>query len=180
MIRLLRVCVLACGLLLPMPALGAPVAAAAVPLSEQQRAWLAEHRQLRVGVVLQAPFAQFDRRQQQLSGANVELMNWLAEALQIELIWQQYADQAALEAAVRARQVDLAPGLSQTPAGLRLWLYSDPYMRVPQLIVGARNGGAAVDLEQLGVQEPVAVRMPSAVADYLRGTYVNLNLQAVA
>ncbi len=180
MIRLLRVCVLACGLLLPLPALGAPVAALAVPLSEQQRAWLAEHRQLRVGVVLQAPFAQFDRRQQQLSGANVELMNWLAEALQIELIWQQYADQAALEAAVRARQVDLAPGLSQTPAGLRLWLYSDPYMRVPQLIVGARNGGAAVDLEQLGVQEPVAVRMPSAVADYLRGTYVNLNLQAVA
>ena len=139
----------------------APAYAAAVEplvLSSEQRAWLDQHRQLRVGVVVQAPFVQFDRRLQQLSGLNVELMTWLASALQVELVWQQYADQAALETAVRKGLVDLAPGLSQTPAGLRLWLYSDPYMRVPQLLVGARNGGTAVELEQLSPIEPVAVR----------------------
>jgi len=168
-------------MLLGLLACGWPVLAAgeALPLDAEQRAWLAEHRQLRVGVVLQAPYAQYDRRLQQLSGLNVELMQWLATALQVELLWQQYADQAALEAALRGGKVDVAPGLSQTPAGLRLWLFSDPYMRVPHLLVGARNGGAAVDLEQLGATDPVAVRMPSVVADYLRGTYVSLNLQAV-
>ena len=41
-------------------------------------------------------------------------------------------------------EIDLAPGLTQTPAGLRLWQFSDPYMRVPQLLVGARNGTGSV------------------------------------
>ena len=162
--------------------LAAPGQAAPVtlPLDEAQRSWLAEHQQLRVGVVLQAPFAQFDRRVQQLSGANIELMELLANALQVELVWQQYADQAALDNALRKGLIDLAPGQLQTPAGLRLWLYSDPYMRIPQLLVGLRNGGTAIDLEQLDGRDPVAVLQPSAVATYLKSTYGNLNLQAVS
>ena len=138
-IRILLVVGLLTGLGLLAPSCRAAVEP--LELNSQQRAWLDQHRQLRVGVVMQAPFAQFDQRLQQLSGLNVELMSWLASALQVELQWQQYPDQAALDTAVRQGRVDLAPGLSQTPAGLRLWLYSDPYMRVPQLLVGARNGG---------------------------------------
>ncbi|BCQ65288.1 two-component sensor [Pseudomonas sp. Boi14] len=52
-------------------------------------------------------------------------------------------------------------------------------MRVPQLVVGERKGAGAVELEKLDSQARVAVRMPSAVADYLRLTYPNLNLQGV-
>jgi PAS domain S-box-containing protein len=162
-----------------LPVLAQADAGAVLPLDTEQRAWLDAHRQLRVGVVLQTPYAQVDRRRRQLSGLNIELMQWLATALQVELVWQQYADQRELEAALRAGRIDLAPGLTQNPAGLRLWLYTDPYIRVPQLLVGARNGATAVDLEQLNELAPVAVRQPSAVADYLRGTYLNLKLQAV-
>ncbi|AZC53614.1 MULTISPECIES: PAS domain-containing sensor histidine kinase [Pseudomonas] len=144
-----------------------------------QQQWLEQHRELRVGVVLQAPYAQYDRRLQRLSGANIELMQWLARAMKVELSWRNFADQAQLEAAVRAGEVDMAPGLSQTPAGLRLWQFSDPYMRVPQLVVGEQKGAGAVELEKLDSQTRVAVRMPSAVADYLRATYSNLNLQGV-
>ncbi|AZF12994.1 putative two-component sensor, near polyamine transporter [Pseudomonas sp. R2-37-08W] len=148
-------------------------------LNAQQREWLALHPQLRVGLVLQAPYAQYDRRLQRLSGANVELMQWLAKALGIELTWRNFPDLEQLEAAVRDGEVDIAPGLQQTPAGLRLWLFSDPYMRVPQHIVGIRDGGGAVELEKLDAHTRIAVRMPSAVADYLRSTYPNLNLQGV-
>ena len=157
------------------PAPAAPPA----ELNVQQREWLTQHPELRVGVVLQAPFAQYDRRLQRLSGANVELMQWLAKALNIELTWRNFPNQEALEAAVRDGEVDIAPGLQQTPAGLRLWLFTDPYMRVPQHIVGIRDGGGAVELEKLDDQSRVAVRMPSAVADYLRSTYPSLNLQGV-
>ncbi|MBF0641625.1 PAS domain S-box protein [Pseudomonas protegens] len=149
------------------------------PLSLEQRQWLAQHPELRVGLVLQAPFAQYDRRLQRLSGANVELMQALAKALNIELSWRNFPDQAQLERALRDGEVDMAPGLTQTPAGLRLWLFSDPYMRVPQLVVGERKGAGTVELEKLDSQARVAVRMPSAVADYLRLTYPNLNLQGV-
>ncbi|WP_416148420.1 histidine kinase [Pseudomonas sp. KU26590] len=158
--------------------------AAALPpqadsLSREQREWLTQRGQLRVGLVLQAPYAQLDRRAQQLSGANVDLINLMAKTLQVELLWRSYADQAELEKALADGQIDFAPGLTQTPAGLRLWLYSDPYMRVPQLIVGERDGAGAVDLEKLDSQVRVAVRMPSVTADYLRSNYTHLNLQGV-
>ncbi|WP_238474432.1 PAS domain-containing sensor histidine kinase [Pseudomonas cavernae] len=175
---MLRLCLLLCGLCLPHLALAAP-APVPLELSAEQQAWLAAHRQLRVGVVLQAPYAQLDRRVQKLSGANIELMEALAAALRVELEWHSYADQTALEAARRAGHIDLAPGLSQTPAGLRLWLFSAPYMRVPQLLVGERSSAGSIDLEQLGGADPLAVRSPSAVADFLRGTYSNLLLQPV-
>ena len=155
----------------------APVPAAQLSVEQQQ--WLARHTELRVGLVLQAPYARFDRRLQQLSGANVELMKWLAQALNVELIWRNYPDLAQLEQAARNGEIDLAPGLTQTPAGLRLWQFSDPYMRVPQLLVGTRNGTGSVDLERVDSQTRVAVRMPSATADFLRSSYPGLNLQGV-
>ncbi len=172
---MIRLCCLLIGCLcLPLIALAAPVV-----LTPEQQAWLEQHRELRVGVVLQAPFAQYDRRLQQLSGVNVEVVSWLAKSLQLDLHWRNFPDQAALEQALRDDEIDMAPGLTQTPAGLRLWLFSDPYMRIPQLVVGERTGAVAVDLEKLDSKDRVAVRMPGAVADYLRSTYPNLNLQGV-
>ncbi|NBB10420.1 transporter substrate-binding domain-containing protein [Pseudomonas sp. SLFW] len=148
-------------------------------LTRDQRDWLNQRGQLRVGLVLQAPYAQFDRRAQVLSGANVDLVNLMAKTLQVELLWRNFSDQAELEKALSKGEIDFAPGLTQTPAGLRMWLYSDPYMRVPQLVVGERDGSGAVDLEKLDSNVRVAVRMPSATADYLRANYTHLNVQGV-
>lgn len=148
-------------------------------LTSAQRDWLNQRGSLRIGIVLQAPYAQFDRRAQQLSGANVDVMNLLTKTFQTELLWRNFPDQSALEEALVKGEIDLAPGLIQTPAGLRLWLFSDPYMRVPQLLVGERDGSGTVDLEKLDSRVRVAVRMPSVTADYLRSNYTHLNLQGV-
>lgn len=157
----------------------AETASPPLALDDAQRAWLAEHPQLRVGAVLEAPYVQQDRRLQQLSGANVELIEWLAKSMGVSLQWRTFADQTALERAVREGEVDLAPGVTQTPTSLRHWLFSDPYLRVPRLVVGDRASGASVELESLGARESVAVRGPGAVVDYLRGTYSGLSLQVV-
>lgn len=157
---------------------------AALPLrpayTGEQQAWLRAHPQLRVGLIMQAPWAQFDRRQQLLSGANVELMTRLLQAMQVEPQWLRFSEQAELEAALARGEVDLAPGLQQTPAGLRRWRYSDPYMRVPQLVVGERRGSSAVDLDRFGRDDKVAVRGPGPTFEYLRNTHGNLLLQTVA
>jgi len=164
---------------LPLIALARPDVQPTVALEPAQQQWLDSHRSLRVGLVLQAPYAQFDRRLQQLYGANVELVSELGRVLGLDLTWRNFADQASLEHALQAGEIDFAPGLTQTPASLRLWLFSDPYMRVPQLVVGPRTGAMAVELEKLDGETRVAVRMPSALADYLRGNYSGLNLQGV-
>ncbi|WP_172150394.1 MULTISPECIES: PAS domain-containing sensor histidine kinase [Pseudomonas] len=156
----------------------------AVPLrplyTAEQQAWLAEHRQLRVGLLMQAPWALYDRRLQRLSGANVELMTRVLQGMGAQPVWLRYADQDELDNALRRGEVDLAPGLQQTPRGLRLWLYSAPYMRVPHLVVSERRGISAVDLDRLGHDELVAVREPSPVFEYLYKTHNNLRLQAVS
>lgn len=162
-----------------LPLMGHAASVPAAQLSAEQQQWLSQHRELRVGLVLQAPYARFDQRLQQLSGANVELMKWLAQALNVELLCRNYPDLAHLEKAARDGEIDLVPGLMQTPAGLRLWQFSDPYMRVPQLIVGVRDGSGAVDLERLDSKTRVAVRMPGATAEFLRTSYPGLNLQGV-
>jgi PAS domain S-box-containing protein len=163
----------------PLPVLASSTPANVDALSATQREWLDHREPLRVGLVLQVPYAQFDRRAQQLSGANVDVVNLLARTLQTELLWRNYPDQSALEEALVKGEIDFAPGLTQTPASLRLWLFSDPYMRVPQLVVGERDGSGAVDLEKLDSRVRVAVRMPSLTADYLRANYTHLNLQGV-
>ncbi|MGV8841662.1 MAG: PAS domain-containing sensor histidine kinase [Pseudomonas sp.] len=150
-----------------------------LPLSPQQRAWLQEHRQLRVGLVMQAPYAQVDPRLQTLSGLNVELAGWLAEALHVELLWRRYDSLDALQAAVRAKEVDFAPGLLQTPGGLAFWRFSDPYMRVPYLLVGASSGVSTVDLARLDGRQSIALKSPSVAAYYLRSSYPNLDLRGV-
>lgn len=148
-------------------------------LSPKQQQWLAQQSELRVGLVLQAPYAQYDRRLQRLSGVNVEVMKWLAKALKVELSWRNFPDIEQLEAAARAGEIDIAPGLTQTPGGLRLWQFSDPYMRVPQLVVSDQKSTGSVELEKLDSQTRVAVRMPSATAEYLRSNFPHLNLQGV-
>lgn len=148
-------------------------------LSAQQQVWLQEHRQLRVGLVMQAPYAQVDPRLQTLSGLNVELAGWLAEALHVELLWRRYDNLDALQTAVRAKEVDFAPGLLQTPGGLAFWRFSDPYMRVPYLLVGASNGVSTVDLARLDGRQSIALKSPSVAAYYLRSSYPNLDLRGV-
>ncbi|MCP2024785.1 UNVERIFIED_ORG: PAS domain S-box-containing protein [Pseudomonas reinekei] len=159
-------------------------AAAAPPahvaqLTPKQQHWLTQQSELRVGLVLQAPYAQYDRRLQRLSGVNVDLMKRLAKTLDVELSWRNFSDLEQLEAAAREGEIDIAPGLTQTPGGLRLWQFSDPYMRVPQLVVSDQKSAGAIELEKLDSQTRVAVRMPSAIADYLHSNYPHLNLQGV-
>jgi hypothetical protein len=86
-------------------------------LSPSQQQWLAQQGELRVGLVLQAPYAQYDRRLQRLSGVNVELMKWLAKTLNVELSWRNFPDLEQLEAAARAGEIDHRPGPDPNPGG---------------------------------------------------------------
>lgn len=143
----------------------------------EQRAWLKEHPVLRVGLIQQAPWV-LRGQNRQLTGANVELMQRLLEGMGVAPDWRLYPNLEALERAASAGEVDLAPGLQQTPAGLRIWHYSMPYLRVPHLVVGERSGNGAVDLDQLPLEQMVALRSPSQAAEYLERTHTNLRLRA--
>ncbi len=157
-----------------------PAQAWNVPLSDAQLAWLDQHRQWRIGVVMTSPFAEYDPRQRRLSGFNVQFMERLAAGLGVELQWHRFVDEAALEKAMRADEIDLAPGLRQTREGLRVWRYSDPFLRVPRLIIGDLAGPRAIDLERLDSDDVIALEGPGPVADYMRSNYPSQPVLEVA
>ena len=161
------------------PALWAdePPPAPAAIFDAAQQQWLAEHPVLRAGVVLQAPYAQLDRRLHRLTGANVEMMNTLATLMGVQLRWRTFQSVEELEQALHNDQIDLASGLGQTPSGLRRWVFSDPFLRVSHLLIGERDSGGSVDLEQLDGRSPVALKVSDAVLDYLRSSYPRLKLE---
>lgn len=156
--------------------LSLPFAAHAAGPDEDARAWLEGHREWRVGVVMGAPYAEYDQRQRRLSGFHVQLMEQIATPLGVRLQWRRFNDAAALEKAARAGLIDVAPGLRQTPAGLRLWRYSDPFLRIPRLLVGDRGGPRAIDLELLHPSELVAAEGPGSVTEFLATNYPNITV----
>ena len=167
-------------LILSMPATlwaDQPPAAPAAIFDAAQQQWLVANPLLRAGVVLQPPYAQLDRRLHRLTGANVELVNTLAALMGVQVRWRTFQSPEELEQALVNDQIDLAAGLSQTPAGLRRWVFSDPFLRVSHLLVGERDGSGTVDLEQLDERSPVALKGTDAVLDYLRSSYPQLKLE---
>jgi len=153
-----------------------PLAASAVTLDDDSRAWLEQHPEWRVGVVMGAPYAEYDQRQRRLSGFHVQLIEHLADDLGVRLHWRRFADEDALEKAAREGLIDVAPGLRQTPAGLRLWRYSDPFLRIPRLLVGDRGGPRAIDLEYLHPSELVSAVGPGPITEFLASNYPNITV----
>ena len=148
-----------------------PAHAASVPLSDAQLQWLHDHPVWRVGVVMASPYAEYDQRQRRLSGFHVQFMERLAANLGVSLQWHRFVSEAALDNAMRGGEIDLAPGLRQSREKLRIWRYSDPFLRVPRLIIGDINGPRAIDLERLNNDDVIALEGPGPVADYMSSNY---------
>jgi len=143
--------------------------------------WLAAHRNWRVGVVLQAPYAQLNPRSHLLEGADVEVMVLLAGKMDVSLSWRTFSNQQALDRAVENGEVDISPGMLQTPASLHHWLFSQPYLRVPHKIVGFPDGsGNAVDLDRLSLSERLALDANSDALRFVRRNYPELPRVEVA
>jgi len=129
-----------------------------------------------VGVVLQAPFAEYDASGHWLQGANIEVLNQLAANLRVRLVWHGYNSQEALDQAGRQHLIDIAPGQIQTPQSLRDWLFSEPYLRVPNKVVGLQGRGIrSVDLESLPPSDRVALSGPGALSRFATLSYPALH-----
>ncbi|TDR81374.1 multi-sensor signal transduction histidine kinase [Paludibacterium purpuratum] len=102
-------------------------------------------------------------------------MNLLASQNGLHLSWRVYPNQNALDAAVERDEVDVAPGMQQTPATLRHWLFSLPYLRVPHKLVGFRAESAdVVELDRLALNERLAIDQSSDAWQFVERNYPEL------
>ena len=137
--------------------------------------WLDSHRDWRVGVVLQAPYVEQSTRGPWLEGADIAFMNLLANQTGARLSWRVYPTLAALDAAADRGEVDVAPGMRQTPSSLHHWLFSLPYLRIPSKLVGFRAESAdVVELDRLSLSERLAIDRGSDAWSFVERNYPEL------
>ncbi|MEW8069946.1 MAG: transporter substrate-binding domain-containing protein [Candidatus Thiodiazotropha sp.] len=98
--------------------------------SPAEKAWLAEHQSLRVGVVeMTPPILYFERSQSK--GLVPDYMRALADRLGLQLQIRHFPDQGALIKALRGGEVDLVGALVHSDTAPPDLLYSRPYLNLP-------------------------------------------------
>jgi len=146
---------------------GAVRADKALPISPAQRAWLADHPLLRLGVNPNwLPFEALDPRKGH-TGIAADYARIVAERLGVVLqpvpglTWSE-----ALQAASQ-RELDLLPALSATQERAEYLLFSDPYVSFPLVLVTRFGAPLVAGLADL-VERRVALVEGYSIQEYLR------------
>ncbi|WP_028535233.1 PAS domain-containing sensor histidine kinase [Paludibacterium yongneupense] len=129
-----------------------PAAAAASPTvwPRPQQQWLAAHPVLRVGLVLRPPYVIYDAESREYRGADIDLMRLLQRRLGVAFKVVPAGDEAELERLGVRHDIDLAFGVEETPHRLRFWLFSQPYLKVPFLMVARAQAPVPASPGDLG------------------------------
>ena len=148
---------------------------AALPLSEEERSWLAEHPVLRLGIDSAWPPFEFRDPQGRYQGLAADYIALLEQRLGVSLqpsetdSWSEVLEQA------KAGQLDLLPAVMATPERQTYLTFTRPYLDFP-IVILARDGGpqprAMKDLPDL----KVAVVADYAPHELLRSQHPDLQL----
>ncbi|MFV3412063.1 ATP-binding protein [Pseudomonas nitroreducens] len=158
-----RLCLFSVLLLL---ALCAQVRAAGVDLSEQERAFVAAHEPIRVGLFRAGwpPFEVIDEFDQ-FHGISADYLQLLSERLGMRIQPVLYNTWEEVLAAVKAGEVDLLPSMAATEERQRFLSFTQPYVTSSSLIF-ARRDSTLRTLDDLSGRR-VAVEQGYAVHELL-------------
>lgn len=147
----------------------------ALTLSEDERAWLTAHPELRLGIDASWPPFAFRDDRGNLQGLTAAYAELIEERLGVRLRAIEPSNWDAILEQARAGQVDLLPSIMSTPERQQYLAFTRPYLNFP-IIILARDGGpqpkAINDLYGLRV----AVVAGYAPHELLRHQHPDLNL----
>jgi signal transduction histidine kinase len=142
---------------------GAPVERA-LQLTPAQRAWLAAHPLIRVGVDSSRAPVEWRGEDGKLRGISLDFLARISDMLGVRFELVPMANVAEELAGIEQRRVDLASGLSQNASRQRYMLLSDSYLNTPLVIFGKTGSSPTGGLAGLKGRR-VAVSARTAVAD---------------
>ena len=149
--------------------------ASALSFTEEERAWLQAHPQLRLGVDMAWPPFEFHDAEGRYQGFTADYVRLVQRRLGSGITlnatedWSQVLDQA------RRDQVDLLPAIMSTPERQQYLSFTRPYLDFPIIILAREGGPQPRSLRQLyGLK--VAVVKNYAPHELLRTHHPDLNL----
>ncbi len=144
-------------------------------LSDKERAWLAEHRQFRLGIDPLWEPIEFVTPDGEYRGISQQFMTRIAALLDVEmqhlpnLSWQQVLKRA------KAGEIDILPALTASPARSRFLNFTQPYLHFPFMVFTRVDAPLITGLDDLRGQR-VVVEAGYVTEEYLLRDYPHLDL----
>ncbi|KAF6690134.1 EAL domain-containing protein [Pseudomonas sp. EKM23D] len=152
--------------------------AGALTLTDDERGWLADHQELRLGVDTSWPPFEYRDENGRYQGLAADYVRLIQDRLgiKIKLIepasWGQVLEQA------RNSQLDLIPGVMSTPERQNYLAFTRPYIDFPMVILAHEGGARPRTLKELyGLK--IAVVEHYAPHELLRTHHPDINLVAL-
>ena len=139
-------------------------------LRPEEKNWLAQHRNIRLGV--ESSFMPFEGigAEGQYAGIFSEYVNRLNEKLNLSMLpvpglsWSEVLEKA------KNREIDVIPGIQKTPERQEYLNFTDPYLSIPCVLVSREESSFIGGLDDL-VGKKVVVVEDFITEDYLRNNH---------
>lgn len=170
------------ALLLLLTINGLCLAAEAPKLTDEERAWLADHRDSLVLSYDRAfPPIEFQTPEGNFAGMSAELVSQIEKCLGITFRKQGTPWNDVLQG-LQNGTTALAPAIVQTPERSRYTLFTPPYIRIPLVIITSRNIHGAMTRDRLAGMRVAVVRgyaSADLVREENRGRYTVVEVETI-
>ncbi|MEW8492501.1 MAG: transporter substrate-binding domain-containing protein [Candidatus Thiodiazotropha taylori] len=149
---------------------------ASVQLTDDEKAWLAAHKTIRLGVHNSWAPLEFIDEAGQYKGLSTDYMQIFAKQLGFNLVQPESMQWSDVLKGLQDRTLDIAPLVARTPERESYLTYTKPYLDFPLVIYNQRSSRPIAGLGDLDGQN-VAVVKGYAVEEYLRRDYPDWQLE---
>ena len=152
--------------------------AGALTLTDEERGWLADHQELRLGVDASWPPFEYRDEEGRYQGLAADYVRLMQDRLGLRIKLIEPVNWSAVLEQARNNQLDLLPGIMSTPERQGFLSFTRPYLDFPIVILAHEGGPQPRSLKDLyGLK--VAVVENYAPHELLRTHHPDLNLVAM-
>ncbi|GLI56615.1 hypothetical protein PM10SUCC1_21290 [Propionigenium maris DSM 9537] len=144
-------------------------------LTEDERSWLQENRQLSLGIFRGWPPYSYLNSEDEFSGVISEYIKIINEKLEIDMVPQKDLSWREVLEGVEKDRIDVVAGLARTEEREKTLLFTNPYLELPVVIATREDSPMVADIDSLE-ERKIAVVEGSIVEHYLERDYPEYQL----
>jgi polar amino acid transport system substrate-binding protein len=145
-------------------------------LTPQEKAWLAQHKEIRIGIDPYWEPIEFIDEQGKYRGISADFLSRIQDMLGVEFTYSTSLSWSQVMAGAKAGEIDLLPALTPSPSRFNYLNFTQPYLHFPFMIFTRRDAPLITSIDDLDGLEITAEREYVTI-EYLQKDYPQLNLK---
>lgn len=146
-----------------------------LPLRSEQRAWIAQHPTIQVGVAENFPPFSYFGDDNNFYGITADFLSIIQAETGLHVQIQRFATLQGMFQALESKQIDLAADISPTPQRRQYMAFSRPYMTTPVALVSRHDATGISSIAALSGKTVALPRLHS-LTGYIKQHYPTIKL----